>query len=220
MFRFAILDFDGTLASTLEGIHATMAGTLVFHGYGAPSLEEVRTTVGLTLEASLQRLAKAECSEERIAGMVLKYRSLHAANAAPLARPYEGAAQALTELRAHGIRTVVVSNKGRVALNQLMAQLGFDGLVDTVLSAEDVQYRKPDARLFREHIVPLLDGVPPEEVVVVGDTESDLLFARDAGLQACWATYGYGDPARCGDLQPLLSISAIADLPRILARQP
>jgi phosphoglycolate phosphatase len=53
-----ILDFDGTLASSLEGIFACMQETLAHYGFNHPTLEEVRRTVGLTLEESMHLLTQ------------------------------------------------------------------------------------------------------------------------------------------------------------------
>jgi phosphoglycolate phosphatase len=57
-YRLAIFDFDGTLASSLDGICECMTEALTTFGYRAPTREEVRTTVGLTLEESVQILTK------------------------------------------------------------------------------------------------------------------------------------------------------------------
>ena len=73
---------------------------------------------------------------------------------------------------------------------------------DVILSAEDSAYRKPDARLYSNNIAPFLLSKTPGGVLVVGDTESDLLFAKQAGLKSCWATYGYGDAEKCLALKP------------------
>jgi phosphoglycolate phosphatase len=81
--------------------------------------------------------------------------------------------------------------------HQLIAQLEIANYIDIVLSAEDVAHRKPDARLYTEHIAPLLPLTPDSQTLVVGDTETDILFANNANLLSCWATYGYGDKQRC-----------------------
>ena len=37
---------------------------------------------------------------------------------------------------------------------------------------------------------------------MVGDTEADLLFAKQCGFQSIWARYGYGHLERCQQLKP------------------
>jgi len=64
--------------------------------------------------------------------------------------------------------------------------------------------------------VPLLAKPAAEEVLVVGDTEWDLFFARNGGLKSCWGAYGYGDPEECRALRPHYVIAAITDLPKLV----
>ncbi|HEX7159032.1 MAG TPA: HAD hydrolase-like protein [Edaphobacter sp.] len=212
----AIFDFDGTLASSLEGIFACMQETLAHYGFSQPTLDEVRRTVGLTLEESMHRLTQGRCRELQTSEMIAFYRALHTAKAAPLTRLFEGAHAVLAELRAQGFFTVLVSNKGRAGLHQLLDQFAMSNAFDLVLSAEDAAFRKPDPRLYTEHIAPLLPHPPNAQTVVVGDTETDILFAKNAGLISCWAAYGYGDPERCKSLSPNLVVATLADLPAVV----
>jgi phosphoglycolate phosphatase len=207
-----IWDFDGTLASSLEGIFSAMREALKTHGFPAPTLEEVRGTVGLTLEDSMRRLSRNKCTDEEIPELVAKYRSLHDSNAAPLTKLFDGAQDVLSQVRKKGVTSIVVSNKGRHGLNQLIEQLELQGKFDIILSAQDVEYRKPDPRLYSTHIAPLLTVAGPDEVLVVGDTESDIRFAHNARLSVCWAHYGYGDHVVCRGLNPTHTITSITEV--------
>jgi phosphoglycolate phosphatase len=214
----AILDFDGTLASSLEGIWTCMRETLVHYNVAAPTLQQVRTTVGLTLEASMHRLTQGRCEEPLTSEMVKFYRTLHASKAAPLTTLFDEAIPVLTELRARNIFTILVSNKGRAGLHQLITQLEIANYIDMVLSAEDVNFRKPDPRLYTQHIAPILSHQSHSQTLVVGDTETDILFAQNAGLLSCWASYGYGDDQHCNALSPDFTLQNLTDLPTLIAR--
>jgi phosphoglycolate phosphatase len=209
--RAIIWDFDGTLASSLDGIASSMRETLAFFGHAVPTKEEVRATVGLTLEDCMRRLTRGACPEDRIPLLVGKYRSLHLANAAPRTSMFDGAMKVLSELRRGGIASVVVSNKGRVGLNQLIEQLGINDLITFALSSDDVAFHKPDKRLFTEHVEPLINHLPAGDVIVIGDTDIDIRFGEAAGLKVCWAKYGYGDPGVCSALQPTHTLESIVE---------
>jgi phosphoglycolate phosphatase len=211
-----ILDFDGTLASTLEGIWTCMRETLTHYNFTTPTQQQVRNTIGLTLEESMHSLTEGRCEEPLTSEMVSFYRALHTTTAAPLTHLFDGAIPTLAELRARNIFTVLVSNKGRAGLHQLIAQLKISNYIDIVLSAEDAPYRKPDGRLYTEHIAPLLRLTPNSQTRGVGDTETDILFARNANLLSCWATYGYGDAQRCKALAPDFELQALTDLPAVI----
>ncbi|MEZ2229655.1 HAD family hydrolase [Microcoleus sp.] len=50
------------------------------------------------------------------------------------------------------------------------------------------------------------------EVLMVGDTAVDLLFAKNAQIDACWAAYGYGVRDECVSLEPTFVINNIEEL--------
>jgi phosphoglycolate phosphatase len=211
-------DFDGTLAASLPGIAAAMRQTLAAADYAEPTEPEVRATVGLTLEESMRRLTGGRATEEEIPQLVASYRGRHDAVAAPLVRLFPGARKTLDALAGRGIRSILVSNKGRHGLDQLLGQFELQAAFAHTLSADQVRYRKPDGRLFASSIAPLMPELRAEEFLVVGDTEADLGFARAAGLKACWARYGYGDPVRCSSLVPGFVLDAVSELPAQLDR--
>jgi phosphoglycolate phosphatase len=214
--KTVILDFDGTLASSLEGIWTCMCETLLHYNFAEPTLDEVRQTIGLTLEESMHRLTEGRCEEPLTSEMVKHYRALHTTKAAPLTHLFDGAIPTLTELRRRNIFTILVSNKGRSGLHQLLTQLKISAYFDIVLSVEDTPYRKPDARLYTDHIASLLPQTPDSQTLVVGDTETDILFAKNANLLSCWATYGYGNTERCKALAPDFELQSLTDLPALL----
>ena len=211
-----ILDFDGTLVSSLEGIWTCMRETLAHYNFAKPTLQQVRATIGLTLEESIHQLTQGRCEATLTSEMVKFYRALHTTKAAPLTHLFDGAIATLAELRARNIVTILVSNKGRAGLHQLITQLEIANYIDIVLSAEDVNFRKPDAYLYTEHIAHLIPSNKTSQTLVVGDTETDILFAKNANLFSCWATYGYGDAQRCKALSPDFELHNLTDLPALL----
>jgi phosphoglycolate phosphatase len=215
-YRLAIFDFDGTLASTLDGIVACMTDTLTVFGYRAPSPEEVRGTVGLTLEESVRILTKGRATAAVIQEVVKLYRELHDSKSSPLVNLFEGVSNLLGELTSHGVKSVLVSNKGRNALMQLLERLKIWAFFELSLSAEDVKYNKPAPELYSRHIAPHFADIPKAETIVIGDTEVDIRFAKAAGLASCWARYGYGDVAKCHALRPDHEIENIKQLRKIL----
>ena len=211
-----ILDFDGTLASSLEGIWSCMKETLAHFHFDQPTIHDVRSTIGLTLEESIHRLTQGRCEEPLTTEMVNFYRALHTSKAAPLTCLFDGAISTLVELRDRNIFTVLVSNKCREGLHQLITQLKIANYIDIVLSAEDVPYRKPDARLYTDHIANLIPLTQDSQTLVVGDTETDILFARNANLLSCWAAYGYGGEQRCKSLSPDFKLQKLTDLSALI----
>jgi phosphoglycolate phosphatase len=71
---------------------------------------------------------------------------------------------------------------------------------------------KPNPAAFHSIIKPLFPELDNSQVLMVGDTAVDLLFAKNAGIDVCWAAYGYGDRAQCLALEPTFAIDDISEL--------
>jgi putative hydrolase of the HAD superfamily len=95
--------------------------------------------------------------------------------------PWEDAAPALMQLRAAGLRLVVVSNWD-CSLPEVLDGIGLGPLVDAVVTSAMVGAAKPDARIFEAALE--LAGCAPGEALHVGDSaEDDLMGAIGAGLR-------------------------------------
>jgi phosphoglycolate phosphatase len=211
-----IFDFDGTLASSLEGIHACLQEALSDFGYARPSLAEVRKTVGLTLEESVRILTAGQCDGAQLGEVVDCYGGLYTKKGRAMATLFPGAMATLTAVRETGIQAVLVSSKSHNGLCRLAEHLGIGATINMMLGVDETSFLKPDARLFTETIAPRLPQSHPWRVLMVGDTESDILFAKSAGLRSCWASYGYGDETACKGLAPEFILPDIAQLPGLI----
>jgi len=214
--KLIIFDFDGTLASSLEGITACMGKALHRFGCARPPEDTVRSTIGLTLEDSIRKLTNHACPESDIPEVVRAYRKLHEAEAAPRTTLFDGAADTLAAVQAARIKTVLLSNKGNAGLSSTVQQFEIINYFDLILSADHVKHHKPSAALYTTHIAPVFPQGDPKNILVVGDTESDLRFANNIGAQSCWAAYGYGDASACIALAPTFTISGISELRGLL----
>lgn len=90
-----------------------------------------------------------------------------------------GARDLLTGLDGAGVKVAIVSNIGRKGLSKALEVLGIVGVVDTIVTRNDVKFAKPSG----EGIKWVLGGfgVSPSETLMVGDSMADLLAGRDAG---------------------------------------
>ena len=211
-----IFDFDGTLASSLEGIHACFAEALSAHGYARPSTEEVRQTVGLTLEESVRILTDGRCRGAQLGEVVDCYRALYTRKGRSMAALFPCAREALLAVRQMGVRIVLVSNKSHKGLCHLTEHLGIEACIDAMHGVDNGSFRKPDARFFTQAIAPSLPEPCGSQVLMIGDTVSDIQFAKNAGLRSCWASYGYGDETACQALAPEFILQDISRLPSLL----
>lgn len=96
--------------------------------------------------------------------------------------PYPDTVPALGELRARGLRVLVVSNWD-VSLPTVLARCGIAGLIDATVTSAEVGARKPDPAIFLAALE--LAGSSADEALHVGDTaEEDVTGARAVGIRA------------------------------------
>jgi phosphoglycolate phosphatase len=98
-----------------------------------------------------------------------------------------------------GLRLAVVSNIGSRALSAAVRDLGLGGLFDLVLSRNDVRFMKPDGDGLGRALDRL--GVDPTRALFVGDSRTDILAARAAGVRVAVIAGGESDRAAL-DLDP------------------
>ncbi|HEY8123318.1 MAG TPA: HAD family hydrolase [Myxococcota bacterium] len=96
--------------------------------------------------------------------------------------PLPGVADALRELRALGLRLVVVSNADGT-VERGLARAGLHGLLDAIVDSHLVGFEKPDPRIFAHALE--RSGARPETTLHVGDLyAADVAGARAAGVHA------------------------------------
>jgi phosphoglycolate phosphatase len=218
-FRVVVFDYDGTLFDTRPAIIHSIQRVFAETGRPLPEIEAIAATVktGIplhdTLTALEQRLGSDQIALEELVGA---YRKIYLAEAAPFLKPYLGVYQTLQKLHAGGTKNLIVSNKGIAAIHKSLNESGLSSLVDMVFGDEPNLPKKPDPAILTKHIFPHYAGLQKDQMLVVGDTETDIRFAKAAGVASCWASYGYGDPDRCGELGPDHVITTIEQLPALV----
>jgi phosphoglycolate phosphatase len=215
-YKLFIFDFDGTLADTLDDIAWCMEKTFVHFGEPPPSKPAVREVMSGPLEMSVQQLRGKKCQPNEAAEWVRFYRSVYNGERVRRTRLFPGADDLLEQAEAQGIQLLVVSNKGSVAVEAELGRLGIRGRIGGIFAADVVAYPKPDARLYHAEIKSSFPSFEDRDVLVIGDTETDLRFAKNAGVASCWAAYGYGQREDCLGLKPDITIESLSELRSVL----
>jgi putative hydrolase of the HAD superfamily len=123
-------------------------------------------------------------------------------------RAYPDSAPALRELRALGLRLVVVSNWD-ASLHERLAETGLAPLVDGAVASAELGHAKPDGAIFAHALE--LAGAPPAAAVHAGDSpDADVAGALAAGLRAVLVARDGGNAP-----QGVPVIRSLAELPRL-----
>ena len=132
-------------------------------------------------------------------------------------QPYPGIVELLSKMRQRGMRLAVLSNKPDEFTAQCVTEFFGDAAFEPILGLRANRPRKPDPALITAHVLPKFAILQSRDILMVGDTELDIHFAKASGMACCWAAYGFGDAERCRALQPEHEIAGIEDLPAVVA---
>src|SRR5215210_6793625 len=100
----------------------------------------------------------------------------------PSAEPFPKVRELFERLKSDGVQIALATSSKEHELARHIEKLGVGHLVDATTNADDVERSKPSPDVF-EAALARLDGVRPEEAIVIGDTPYDATAARRAGLR-------------------------------------
>ena len=180
-----LFDLDGTLLNTLEDLTDATNAALIHFGYPTRSLEEVRKFVGNGAKNQITLSLPGGQSPEEIERVLDWYKTYYAAHSQLKTRPYDGILEALEEVKKK-FPVAIVSNKPDVAVKILCAQYFGDAFA---LGESDSCPRKPAPDMVWQ----ALQAIGAESCIYVGDSEVDVLTARNAGVPCLSVLWGFRD---------------------------
>ena len=190
MYSVYIFDLDGTLLDTLGDLAAAVNYALRRHGFPEHSIDDVRSFVGNGVRVLMQRAVPDGEANPLFEDVLAAFRSYYLEHSLDTTRPYDGIPELLAELRRRGCRTAVVSNKFDAATKELCRYFFADTIEVAVGEHEAEGIRKKPAPDTVEEALRQL-GVTKEGAVYVGDSDVDILTARNAGLPCVSVLWGF-----------------------------
>lgn len=219
MYKLCLIDFDGTLCATHDAIVHCMFKTFDHYDHPRPDVARVHAAIkgGVGIAQTFASLHETGLSVPQSEEWRQIYRDIYnSGDGQARSTLFEGAEGLLRTLKENDIPAVVVSNKGEQAVLNAIAHFNLGGYFHMVIAERDGLVLKPDPSSWHELIAPAYPHIAASDVLMIGDTPSDLGYARNIGAKSCWARYGYGDPDLCMAQAPDHIIDALADLNKIL----
>ena len=187
-----VFDLDGTLVDTAPDLlHATnhvlqmverkpvtMAQLRTFVGHGAMNLIERGVNAsGPALDAdTLKRMHRS-------------FLDYYGNNIAVSSVMFDGIPQLLEAASNRGLKLGVCTNKIEALSLKLLAELGIIGKFGAVVGGDTLPVMKPDPAPLREAASRL--AVPLANTIMLGDSETDIRTAQNAGIPVIAVTFGY-----------------------------
>ena len=182
-----LFDLDGTLLNTLEDLADGTKHALSSFGYPRRTLEEVRRFVG---NGAANLIAQAVPAGRDPAPVLKAFQAYYPTHCRIKTAPYPGIPEALAELRKK-YPIAIVSNKPDAAVKPLCAHY-FPGIF--ALGETAGCPRKPDPAMVRK----AMEAIGVTDCVYVGDSEVDVLTAKNAGVPCLSVLWGFRDREQIG----------------------
>lgn len=196
-----LFDFDGTLANTLPVCIKTFQYT--FQEYTGRSIteEEVVAHFGISEEGILQRVLGDQW-QPAMDRFIAIYQQLHV----ECPKPFAGVEEVLQHLKDRGIALGLVTGKGPRSAEFSLNYLKLIHYFDHIEVGDEHAIVKAQAM---KRILTAWN-IDPSEAAYVGDTDTDMMEARMAGvlpIGACWADTTTIDSAKMAE--PFIGFTSI-----------
>lgn len=187
MEKVILFDLDGTLTDSGEGIINCAAMTLERFGLPVPSREEMRVFVGPPLwETFLKFGVPRDHTDEAV--NIFRSRYL------PIGKfenvPYEGIQELLEKLSKQGHKLYVATSKPEVTAIEVLEHFDLAKYFVKICGA-----LLDKSRATKSDVIDYLlqESGHSQNIIMVGDTEFDVLGAAAHGISTIGVSWGYGE---------------------------
>ena len=192
MIKAVLFDLDGTLVNSIYDIGGAMNVALESLGQPTFPIEQYYKMVGNGMKKLCQR-ALAEDRQQLLEELLQRYQTRYLAHCCDDTVVYEGVPQLLNELHEQGYKLAVITNKPADQAKRVMDTLLPGAPLDVVWGQQKPFAVKPDPAVYH-HVCNLL-GVQAGETLYCGDSDVDMLFAKNAGAKGAGCLWGFRDEA-------------------------
>lgn len=192
MKKTVIFDLDGTLLNTLDDLADSTNYALSKFGYPTRTIEEVRQFVGNGVAKLIERAIPEGKNNPNFEKCLAIFKENYAQNMYNKTAPYNGIIEMLSNLKSRGIKIAVVSNKFDLAVKELCKKY-FEGFIDFAAGENEAQgiKKKPAP----DTVISVLNefNFAPEDAVYVGDSDVDIMTAKNSKMPCISVTWGFRD---------------------------
>ena len=190
----AVFDLDGTLADTAGDLVGTLNVILKQEGLASLPVSKARDMIGAGARALIQRGFEAAGKELTPAYLDELFRQFmvhYGENICVRTQLYPGVAEALDRLEEAGFILAVCTNKVEEHSVKLLDELGIGHRFAANCGRDTFAYFKPDPR----HLTLTIEraGGSATRAVMIGDSRTDIVTAKNAGIPAVAVPFGYTD---------------------------
>jgi len=214
--RLFIFDLDGTLIDSKLDLALAVNATRAAFRLGPLDHERIFGYIGdgapLLVRRALDHTEDDALVEQALGFFLRHYREHMLDNTVA----YPGVREGLERLDSDGRLLTILTNKPVRISREILAGLKLDQHFRLVYGGNSFERKKPDP--MGVEVILRETRAAKDEALVVGDSEIDVLTARNAGTRVCGVTYGLGSHL-LDDYPPDLRIDSLTELAALVTEK-
>ncbi len=191
MSKLVIFDLDGTLLDTLPDLTYNVNKMLEHFNLPVVSTQNVRRFIGNGARKLVERAVGGVQDEKRFEEYFAYYNELYNSSDSSETKFFDGIPEVLSEFKKRGYKLAICTNKPQIPTENVCEQFFKEFECDKVVGLSEKVIRKPDPKATLDIIEKL--GVEKENVYFIGDGETDVMTAINAGIKSVAVLWGYRD---------------------------
>ena len=212
--KHLLIDLDGTLTDPKVGITTSARYGLNKVGHAISEGENIDWIIGPPLKASLAKILNVDVQDPLAEQALIAYRERFAVTGLFENHLFEDVASTLAELKSRGYQLFLATAKPEVYAKQILEHFNllqyFDYPYGSELNGERTNKGDLIAYILEK------EKLNPQECLMVGDREHDILGARRNGIETIAVEYGYGSDDELTECQPKARIKSFSEILELL----
>lgn len=187
-----VFDLDGTLIDTAPDLIATLNFVLTKEGLPPVPYDQARTLIGGGAKAMLARglaAEKRDSSPAQLDKLFVDFINYYSEHIADRSRPFPGLEQTLDRLIDDGFKLAVCTNKLEGLSRKLLEALRLTQRFAFICGQDTFGAPKPNPDTLRKTVAATSGSM--SDAFMIGDSETDVLTARAAGVPVIGVDFGY-----------------------------
>ncbi|KAF7769000.1 phosphoglycolate phosphatase [Pseudoalteromonas citrea] len=219
-YQGVLFDLDGTLVDSVEDMYMALNLTLTEVAYPIVSYAQVKTWVGNGIATLVERALSGDTeinpdlSQSLVDHSIVRFKLHYHDIVGDYAALYAHVETGLSAL-AH-LPKALVTNKDRAFTELLLNKLKLSHYFDVLICGDDTE-KKPSPKPLIMACKSLDLNV--DDVMMVGDSKSDILAAKNAKVDVIAVKYGYNQGYNLEDFNPEYLCEGFLDIIPILNKR-
>jgi HAD superfamily hydrolase (TIGR01509 family) len=191
LLQGVVFDIDGTLVDSNDAHAQSWVDTFAETGYNVP-FDVVRPLIGMGADKLLPKTIGVAHDSDEGKKLTRRRSEIFREEYLPRLRALPGSRELVLRVRANDLETIVATSAKDEELKGLLKAAEVADLMEEKATASDAKRSKPDPDIV--HAAIEQSGIPPEHLVMIGDTPYDVEAATKAGLPViAFRSGGWGD---------------------------